>query len=296
MSKDPYTILNVSRDASDDDIKKAYRSMAKKMHPDVNGGKTTKEFQEVQSAYEQIQKERSSPDPADHFTFNFGNSGFGNAGFDFDPTMFYDLFSRTNGFDARAARGLDIYVDVEVKFEDAYKGTKVPVEYTQKDGRHSHTKKFHILMDMKAKHTAIKTEGFNYYTIFKFRGEGNAMTTGTRSYRGNLIVQVNIRMPNNISMRRYDVIHEKDIKLLDVLAGDKLLLETIDGRKFNVKIKKLTHLNGVKIKIPGLGLKQISNFQGDYIFDCKILMPDISKLSVSDVDKLKAILIKTETE
>ncbi len=60
---DPYSVLGISRDASDDEIKKAYRKLSRKYHPDANINNPNKEqaeekFKEVQQAYEQIMKER----------------------------------------------------------------------------------------------------------------------------------------------------------------------------------------------------------------------------------------------
>ena len=59
--KDPYEVLGVSRDASDEDIKKAYRRLAKQYHPDVNPGdrQAEEKMKEINAAYEQITKERS---------------------------------------------------------------------------------------------------------------------------------------------------------------------------------------------------------------------------------------------
>lgn len=74
---DPYRLLGITRDASDDEIKKAYRTMSKKYHPDANIGSPhlaeyTEIFKKVQNAYDQIMNERKNP--------GMGNSFFGNGG------------------------------------------------------------------------------------------------------------------------------------------------------------------------------------------------------------------------
>ena len=65
---DPYSVLGVSRDASDDEIKKAYRNLSRKYHPDANINNPNKDqaeakFKEVQQAYQQIMKERNTALP-----------------------------------------------------------------------------------------------------------------------------------------------------------------------------------------------------------------------------------------
>ncbi|EJW95999.1 protein containing Heat shock protein DnaJ, partial [gut metagenome] len=75
---DPYSVLGISRDASDDEIKKAYRRLSRKYHPDANINNPNKDqaeekFKEVQQAYEQIMKEKEyGSDP-------YGYGGYGGA-------------------------------------------------------------------------------------------------------------------------------------------------------------------------------------------------------------------------
>ena len=137
--KDPYEALGVDKKASDEDIKKAYRKLAREYHPDKTPGDASAEerFPAIQGAYSMLS------DPKKRREYDAGGSVFGGAG-GFDPGAFRggnfggglgdilsDLFGNAAGRQGpgtpRAERGRDMETDVHISFEQAMEGAQVPV-------------------------------------------------------------------------------------------------------------------------------------------------------------------------
>lgn len=141
MSKrDFYEILGVNRDASEDDIKKAYRRLAMKHHPDRNlDNKDAEEkFKEIKAAYEILsdREKRMAYDQYGHAGIDpqagMGGAGFGGGfgGFgDAFGDIFGDIFGggRQQGSRQQAYRGSDLRYNLEISLEDAARGTKVKI-------------------------------------------------------------------------------------------------------------------------------------------------------------------------
>ena len=142
--KDPYDALGVGKKASDDEIKKAYRKLAREYHPDRNPGDSSAEerFKEVQQAYSILS------DPKKRREYDNGGGVFGGGGFDPDAfrggnfggglgDILSDLFGGGAGGGPgagtrapRAQRGRDLETDVHISFEQAMEGAQVPVAVT----------------------------------------------------------------------------------------------------------------------------------------------------------------------
>jgi molecular chaperone DnaJ len=140
--KDLYETLGVAKGASQDEIKKAYRKLARQYHPDANPGDSTAEerFKEVQHAYDVL----SDPEKRkqyDRFGSQNGRGGFGPGGVNFEGFDFADLGDlgdifgglfggRGRAQQQRGQRGSDLEVDVRLSFEDSLKGveTTIPVQ------------------------------------------------------------------------------------------------------------------------------------------------------------------------
>jgi molecular chaperone DnaJ len=148
MPKTLYDTLGVSKSASGDEIKKAYRKLAREYHPDRNPGDAAAEekFKEVQTAYDVLSddEKRKAYDRFGSTNGRVGGPGGGqNVNFDFGDFNIGDLFggifgggggAQRGGAGARRqpVRGADVEVDVQLSFEDSLQGSqvKVPVELT----------------------------------------------------------------------------------------------------------------------------------------------------------------------
>lgn len=144
--RDYYEVLGVSKGASDDEIKKAFRQQSKKYHPDLNPGNKEAEekFKEVNEAYQVL----SDPDKKakyDQFGHagvdpNFGagaGGGFNGAGFDFGD-IFGDIFGGFGGFGGGSRRngprrGNDLRQVVDISFEEAAFGCKKTINLTKQE-------------------------------------------------------------------------------------------------------------------------------------------------------------------
>ena len=128
--RDYYEVLGVSRDASIDEIKRAYRRLAKKYHPDISSEPNAEEkFKEVQEAYEVLsdEKKRAQYDQFGHDGPSFGGFGFNGFG-DFGGfgSAFDEIFSTFFGGSASRSqdpsaprRGADLQTTISIEFEDA---------------------------------------------------------------------------------------------------------------------------------------------------------------------------------
>lgn len=143
--RDYYEILSIERTASGEEIKRSYRKLAMKFHPDRNPGDATAEvkFKECAEAYEVL----SDGDKRQRYD-QFGHAGLkGQAGHDFSHmnagdifSMFDEIFGGAFGGGGRgrrggagAQRGYDLETQTEITLEDAYKGTEVELDFTRQD-------------------------------------------------------------------------------------------------------------------------------------------------------------------
>ena len=138
---DPYKVLGISPNATDEQVKAAYRELAKKYHPDMNPGdkEAEKKFKEASEAYAVLSdpEKRRQYDQFGHAAFDGGAGGAG--GFDFNGADFGDIFgdffgggSRRRGNDG-PMKGQNLRTSVRITFEEAVFGCEKELEITLKD-------------------------------------------------------------------------------------------------------------------------------------------------------------------
>jgi len=279
---DPYTILGISRSASQSDVKSAYRRLAKKYHPDSNAGNAQAEakFSEVTQAYELLgdKAKRAQFDNGEidekgnpkGFGFGGGNpfgggsggnpfGGSGGAGFR-PEDIFSEIFGGRHGQASartQATRGKDVNYSIQVDFTEAALGTTRRVDLS--NGRK---------IDLKI--PAGLTDGQQ----IRLKGQGQPGVNGAPA--GDALVKVNIAPSTLFTREGYDVKMDLPITLYEAVLGATLRAPTLDGQ-VNLKIPKNTS-SGKVLRLKGKGAGKDANLRqrGDLLYTVKIILPDES--------------------
>ncbi|MBZ9557104.1 MULTISPECIES: DnaJ C-terminal domain-containing protein [Modicisalibacter] len=284
--KDYYRVLGVERDASQDDIKRAYRRMARKYHPDVSQEADASErFKEVGEAYEVLKdpEKRAAYDqlgrqwqPGEEFRpppdwdagFAFSGGGFTEGdmgGFsDFFETLFGHGFSpgaRRGGFHAH---GEDRHARIEIDLEDSYRGAShvITLRLPQHEGHGRvtwHERKLNVTIPKgvaPGQHIRLAGQGE------PGMGEGRA---------GDLYLEVVFRPHLLYRLEGRDVLLELPVAPWEAALGGPIKVPTPKG-SVEVKIPaNATH--GSRLRLKGRGLP--STTPGDFLVVLKIVQPKL---------------------
>lgn len=259
---DYYATLGLKRGASDSEIKKAYRSMAMKHHPDRGGDE--KKFKEISQAYEALS------DPDKRRIIDMGGDPYaqpGAGGFNQGPFEFHfgtqnmdDLFSNFGfNFGTRPLRkNKSLNISVEITLEDVLNGKDLNAEIGIPGGR---KKIINIQIPPGIEHgQQIRYEGMGDNSIPELRP-------------GDLIVNVMVRPHARFKREGTSIILDTTISTWDAILGTSIDIQTLDGKTLNMSIPAGTQPETI-FSCKGEGLPNTRNRQrGNLLIRVKIEIP-----------------------
>ncbi|EGK8255015.1 DnaJ domain-containing protein [Campylobacter coli] len=290
-----YETLGVSKNASADEIKKAYRRLARQYHPDINKEKGAEEkFKEINAAYEILSDEKKRAQYDQYGDSMFGGQSFHdfsrNAGGVNLDDILKDLFgggfgggsSRGSRFNGFSSRGFDTGFGGFGGFEEDLDSTielSIPFEKAVVGGEHSfnlqgETIKFKI------------PHGIKQGEKLRIRNKGKKGHNGSR---GDLIVIVKLE-ESEIYQREDDDLYQKvDISLKTALFGGKITVSTLKENKKEATITiPANSKNGQKIRLKGYGVQNRKNdIYGDMYLVLNVILPSTQTLDEQLIEILK---------
>jgi curved DNA-binding protein len=294
--RDYYETLGVPKKATEDEIRSAFRKLARKYHPDVAKDKKAAEekFKEINEAYEvlgdpekrkkydQLGADWNRPggfQPPPHWQrqgqqpgggfYQSGGDG-GGVQFEFDGTGFSDFFeaffgggrgrSAFGGFGGRQAtaeRGADVEADIMVTLEEALQGSTRTVSLRRAGSD-------------KVENYQVKIpRGVHEGQRIRLRGQGEAGMRGGKS--GDLFLRVRLARHPDFTVEGSDLIHELKIQPWQAVLGTELVVPTLEGN-VRLKIPPGTQ-GGQRFRLRERGLPTASGKRGDLYVVVQINVP-----------------------
>jgi DnaJ-class molecular chaperone len=265
--KDYYQVLGVSRGASDQDIKQAYRKLARKYHPDINPGDKEAEtrFKEINEAYE-VLSDKEKREKFDRFGSDWrryeqagpGADFGGNADFsDIFETLFGSRGGRGGGFNVRM-EGQDVEQAVEITLEEAFTGTQRSLQFSNPNGS--------------PRTITVKIPaGADNGTRVRVPGEGAPGLNG--GSKGDLYLVVRL-LPHQRYERKGDDLYVKvETSLYTLLLGGQAQVPTLSGKTINLTVPEQTQ-NGRTFRLGSQGMPAIrSERRGDLYVTVNAQLP-----------------------
>ncbi len=274
MAKSLYETLGVSESASADEIKKAYRKLARKYHPDVNKDKDAIEkFKEINAAYEVLSDKKKKDEYDMYGDQIFGGQNFhdfarnqsGNVDLD---EILKNIFGGSSGFGGGFGGGGSMDLDQRTTIT-------IPFVVSVLGGKH------HVSINSDSFDIKIPAGIKNGETL-RVRGKGNS----GMGQRGDLLIKVEVA-PSPIFERKDDDLYfTMDVPLKEALFGGKVTINTSVHDELTIKVPQNTK-NGQKFRVRGKGIiNRKTSLYGNLYLIANIVLPKVEELD----EELKKML------
>lgn len=273
MSNSLYETLGVSKDASGDEIKKAYRRLARKYHPDINKEPDAEDkFKEINAAYEILSDEKKRAQYDQYGDNMFGGQNFhdfanaqGNANLDeilrsifgggFGGSGMGGFSSFGGGFGGFGMPDLDVSARIAVPFNVAILGGKHSVNYNSQN------------FDVKI------PAGIKNGEKLRIRGKGKSF----QGQRGDLLLHVEVAASPEYERDGDDLIKVIDVPLKTALFGGKIKVPTL-YKEITLKVQANTK-NNQKFRVKEYGaMNRKTQSKGDLYLKANVILPDVTKI------------------
>jgi DnaJ-class molecular chaperone len=259
---DHYQTLGVNQNASQDEIKRAYRSLAMKHHPDRTGGDDTK-FKEIQTAYDTIgdpEKRSQYDNPQPQMSgFNFNGGA---------PPGFEDILSQMfnggnpffgHGFRQPQMRNKTLNMQTTISLEDAYNGKEILAGIQLPSGREQ-------TIEIKI------PQGIQDGTTLRLSGMGDDSVPGHP--RGDIHLTVQVAPHPQFQRQNDDLIISLEVDAIDAILGKKYKINTINGRIIELTVNPGTQ-HDQTYAAAGYGMPSMrdTRFVGRLLINIQIKIP-----------------------
>lgn len=277
--KDYYSILGVQENTTPDELKKAYRALAMKYHPDRNkSSEAESKFKEINEAYDTLSNEEKkheydqnrrfgqSHPGGFHFEFRGGGSPFGD--------IFEQIF-RGQGFDPfsrQPTRNPDTQVQLNITLEEAFSGKSVPIQFTDSGGQN-----INLVVNIPA--------GID--SGYRLRYAGNGSRTHANLAPGDLYITVVVGPHTSFERSGPHLISTVKLSIWETLVGCEKLVPVIEGGTVSLKVPQLTKDQTLlRVKGKGMPLSNNSSVRGDLMVRVQVELPQT--LDQQQVDAISA--------
>ena len=282
--KDYYKILGVSEDSSPDEIKKAFRKLAVKHHPDRGGDE--KKFKEANEAYDTLKNadKKQEYDTMRRFGSNMGGqgSGFkfhtGNFNEFFGGDFFEEFMSGMGGmgqrqrFRQRPRANKDISIRITMSIKEIMSSVKRTISVKLPSGRDE-------IVDVKI------GAGIQNGVVLKYSGLGD--DSNSNLPRGNLLIRVTILDSDGFTRKGNDLWTDKTINAFDAMRGTEFQIKDLQDNIVKVKVPAGTQPGSVlQLKGKGMPVHESLSIRGNMYIKIHVTIPTLTQQQLNKIKDL----------